>query len=67
MKHGRTVFQLEAGPEFIMQGIGVIAHDIETTAFERPIRPERGDDDVSAQFLPPAIPDGRKPFFAGVW
>ena len=55
MQQRRTILQLEASPEFIMQGIGVIAHDIETTAFERPFWSERGNDDVPAHFLPPAI------------
>ena len=50
MQHSRTILQLEANPEFIMQGIGVIAHDIETTAFERPFRSERGNDYVPAHF-----------------
>lgn len=50
MQHGRTFHQLEVDPEFIMQGIGVIAHDIETAEFERPFGSERGDDDVPARF-----------------
>lgn len=50
MQQRRTILQLEASPEFIMQGIGVIAHDIETTAFERPFGSERGNDYVPARF-----------------
>src|SRR5665647_3695829 len=50
MQFGRAFHQLKINPELVVQGIGVITHDIQAAAFERPFRSEGGDDDMTAWF-----------------